>query len=151
MVRVRCTSSRSPWGPPSLALILDTWSRSRSVFVRGRPDWAAKANKQSARPEMDRKSWLKFCTCKQWGSEIWPYKIRKHLKSRLFEGRISNGPVFKWSGFCNGYSYSPNYSKTGPFKIRPFLSGLQMVFDEMAVIFPDFKWLSFWISDPVLS
>ena len=32
--------------------------------------------------------------------------------------RFSNGPVFKWSGFS--YGYSPNHSKTGPFKIRTF-------------------------------
>ena len=36
------------------------------------------------------------------------------LKSRLFEGQISNGPVFKWSGFSYGFSYSPNYLKTRP-------------------------------------
>ena len=52
----------------------------------------------------------------QWGSEIRPFEIRKHLKSGLFEGRISNGLVFKWSGF----SYQP-------FEIRKFLSGFQMV------------------------
>ena len=28
----------------------------------------------------------------QWGSEIWPFEIRKHSKSGLFEGWISNGP-----------------------------------------------------------
>ena len=33
------------------------------------------------------------------GSEIW-----NHLTSGLFEGQISNDPVFKWLG----YSYSPN-------------------------------------------
>ena len=27
----------------------------------------------------------------QWGSEIRPFEIRKHLKSGLFEGQISNG------------------------------------------------------------
>ena len=56
-----------------------------------------------------------------WGSEIQPFEIWKHLKSGHFEGLISNGPVFKWSGF----SYRP-------FKIRTFLSGFQMVFDKMA-------------------
>ena len=30
-----------------------------------------------------------------WGSEIRPFKIRKYLKSGLFEGQISNDPVFK--------------------------------------------------------
>ena len=52
----------------------------------------------------------------QWGSEIRPFEIRKHSKSGLFESRISNGPVFKWSGF----SYQP-------FEIQTFLSGFQMV------------------------
>ena len=37
------------------------------------------------------------------------------LKSGLSEGGISNGPVFKWSCFSNGYSYSPNHSKSGHF------------------------------------
>ena len=80
----------------------------------------------------------------QWGSEI-----RKHLISRLFEGWISNGPVFKWSGFMYGYSYSPNVSKTGPFKICTFLSLFQMVFDRMSPFCPDFKLLGFRISDPI--
>ena len=69
----------------------------------------------------------------QRGSEIWPFEIQTHLKSGLFKGRISNSPVFKWSGFCYGYFYSPNHSKTGPFdyfvrisnvfftKLRPFV------------------------------
>ena len=35
-----------------------------------------------------------FTSSVQWGSEIWPYKIWEHLKSGLFEGLISNGPVF---------------------------------------------------------
>ena len=74
----------------------------------------------------------------QWGSEIRPFEIPKPLKSRLSEGQISNGLVFKWSGFSNGYSYSPNQSKKGPFKILMFLSGFQMVFDRMAII---------WLSD----
>ena len=70
-------------------------------------------------------------------SEIRPFEIRKHLKSWLFEGRISNGPVFIRSGF----SYQP-------LEIRTFLSGFQIVFDKMAGICPDFKWLGFQISDP---
>ena len=43
------------------------------------------------------------------GSEIRPFEFR------TFWGSISNGSVFKWSGF----SYGP-HSKTGPFKIRTF-------------------------------
>ena len=27
--------------------------------------------------------------------------------------------------------------------------GFQMVFDKMAPICPDYKWLGFWISDPI--
>ena len=52
----------------------------------------------------------------QWGSEIRPFEIWKHLKSGLFEGQISNGPVFKWSCFSYGYSYNPNHLNTRPFK-----------------------------------
>ena len=36
-------------------------------------------------------------------SEIQPFEIWKHLKSGLFGGRNSNGPVFKWSGFSYGF------------------------------------------------
>ena len=35
----------------------------------------------------------------QWGSEIPPFEIRNNLKSGNFEGWISNGSVFQWSGF----------------------------------------------------
>ena len=77
----------------------------------------------------------------------WVSEIRKQLKFGLFEGRISNDPVFKWSGLS--YGYSPNHLKTRPFKIRPFLSGFQMVFDKMAAICQDFKWFGFRISDPI--
>ena len=73
----------------------------------------------------------------------------EHLKSGLFEGQISNGLVFKWSSFSYGFSYSPNHSKTGPFEIRMFLSGFQMVFNKMEAICPDFKWLGFCISGPI--
>ena len=54
------------------------------------------------------------------------FEIQKHLKYRLFEGQISNGPVFKWFGLS--YGYSPNYLKTRPFKIQKFLSGFHKVF-----------------------
>ena len=37
-----------------------------------------------------------------------------HLKSRVFEGRISIGPVFKWSNFRKGFSYSPNRTIQNP-------------------------------------
>ena len=36
----------------------------------------------------------------QWGSEIQPFKIWKHLKSGLFEDWISNGQV------CKGWARS---------------------------------------------
>ena len=44
---------------------------------------------------------------------------------------------------------SPNHLKTGPFEIRTILSRFQMVFDQMAHIRKDFKWLGFQISDPI--
>ena len=39
--------------------------------------------------------------------------VQAPLKSRLFEGRIPNGPVFKWSGFSYGliivfYRFEPD-------------------------------------------
>ena len=55
-----------------------------------------------------------------------------HMKSGLFESHISNGPVFNWSGFSFGYSFSPNHSKTESFKIWTSWSGFGMVFDKMA-------------------
>ena len=64
-----------------------------------------------------------------------PFKIPKHLKSRLFEDGISNSWVFKGSGY--NYSYGPNHLKTGSFKIWTFL--LQMVFDKMAISLSEFK------------
>ena len=36
----------------------------------------------------------------------------------------------------------PIAQKTGPFEIRTFLSGFQMLFDKMAAICPDIKWLN---------
>ena len=71
------------------------------------------------------------------------------VKSGLFEGWISNGPVFKWSGCSNGHSYSPNHSKTRPFKIRTFLSRFPMDFYQMAAICLELKWLCLRISDPI--
>ena len=51
----------------------------------------------------------------KWGPEIQPSDIRKHLKSGLFKGRISIGPVFKWSGFS--WLDSPNHLK--PWRFCP--------------------------------
>ena len=69
-----------------------------------------------------------------------------HVKSRLFEGQISNGPVFKWLGFCNGYSYSSNHLKTGPFKIQTFCSDFKWFLKNgshfswfQIVVLPDFR------------
>ena len=59
--------------------------------------------------------------CIQWGSEIQPFKIQKHLKSGLFEYQISNGPDLKGSGYSLTYSNGPNHLKTGPFKIWTLL------------------------------
>ena len=72
-----------------------------------------------------------------------------HLKSGLFEGRILNGQVFKWSDLSNGYSFSSNHSKTRPFQIRTFLWGFYIDFGKTAAICPNFKWLVFRISDPI--
>ena len=57
--------------------------------------------------------------------------------------------------FSNGQALAttiglvPNHSKTRPFKFWALLSRFQMVFDKMVAICLDFKWLGFWISDPI--
>ena len=78
----------------------------------------------------------------QWGSEIWPFKIRKHLKSGLFEDQIPNSPDFKGSG----NSYGPNHSKTLHFEIKTFLSGFQMVLDKMQPFAWILKQIDKWIT-----
>ena len=40
----------------------------------------------------------------QWGSEIGPFEIRKHLVSGLFEGQISNSPDHSKTGKNCGFS-----------------------------------------------
>ena len=47
-----------------------------------------------------------------------------------FEDLISNGPIFKGSGYTFSYRSGPDHSKCGHFCWN-------------------FKWLGFWISDPV--
>ena len=66
-----------------------------------------------------------------------------HLKSRLFEGLISNG----WAQLSFGYSFSPNHLKTGPFEIQTLLSRFQKVLNKITAICLEFKWLSLQISD----
>ena len=39
------------------------------------------------------------------------------------------------------FSYGSNHSTTGPFQIRTFLPRFRMLFDKMAAICQDFKWL----------
>ena len=71
-----------------------------------------------------------------WVSVLCSWDLKSdHSKTELFEDQISNGPVFKGSG------YSPNHLKSGPF---------QMVFDKMVVICQDFKWFCFQTSNPIL-
>ena len=36
----------------------------------------------------------------QWGSKIWPFKNRKHSKTRHFEGQFSNGKKFGFRMSC---------------------------------------------------
>ena len=68
------------------------------------------------------------------GESIWPFEIRTFRRSD-FKWSDLNGPVFNWSGFNYGYgfSYSPDHSKNGPFKIEMFVTRFQMV--EL----PDFR------------
>ena len=55
-----------------------------------------------------------------------PFEIGKHLKPRLFEGLISNGPVLL---ICPDQKTRP--SKIRMFSICLFLSRVQMIFDKM--------------------
>ena len=61
-------------------------------------------------------------------------------------------PGFQMARFSNGWALTmalaivPNHLKTTPFEIWMFLSGFQMVFDKIAAICSDFKWLGFRIS-----
>ena len=81
----------------------------------------------------------------QSGSDIQPFKIRKHSKSRIFGDQISNGLVFNGSNLSYMHSL-----KTGPFKIWTIVSIFQMAVDKMvAAICLNFKWLGFQISDPI--
>ena len=83
----------------------------------------------------------------RWIVGIWNVTIQnlETFNIRTFEIQISHGPFFKESGYNLSYSYGPNHSKTGPFKVWTFLSGFQMVFDKMAAIFLDFIWQGFRI------
>ena len=60
-----------------------------------------------------------FCPQKVYSGDL----KSDHLKSGFFEGQISNGLVFKWSRFNNGYSYCPDHLKTRPFKIWTYSNG----------------------------
>ena len=66
--------------------------------------------------------------------------MRKHLKSGLFDDRISNGLVLKGSSYS--LSLGPNHPKTGPFEMHTFLFKFQMVFAMMAAISMDFRYYS---------
>ena len=79
----------------------------------------------------------------QWGSEI-DHLNPDFLKVGFQMGRISYG----WA-LALAIAIVPTIKKTGPFEIWTFLSGLQIVFDKLAAICLDFKWLGFRISDPV--
>ena len=90
----------------------------------------------------------KFSRGQHWRSEIWRFKILKHLKYGLFEDGISNILDFKGSDLS--YSYDPDHSKTRSFKIRAFLSGLQRVMTKIPrfqipfKVWTNWKSISFW-------
>ena len=65
------------------------------------------------------------------------------VKPMVLEGMVSKKFGIFPRNFCNGKS--PNHVKTGPFKIRIFLAGFQMVSDQLAAICLDFIWLGFHI------
>ena len=66
--------------------------------------------------------------CLQWGSEIGPFKIRKHLKSGLFEDQISNGPFYKCHSFS--HSHGPSHSKPNHSKFGHFCLDFKSFFDK---------------------
>ena len=66
--------------------------------------------------------------------------------SGLLEGKISNGLVFRAIVIPIAMVQS---FENRTIQIRTFMSCFQMVFDKMMAICPDFKWLGFWISDPI--
>ena len=78
-------------------------------------------------PTVKYKTWCNSCIMFAYKLKLWTLAKENleivysgdlksdHLKSGLFEGWISNGPVFKWLGFSNGYSYSPKHLITRPF------------------------------------
>ena len=76
-----------------------------------------------------------------WNPTIW--------NPETFKDKISNGLVYKASGFSFSCNYVPNHSKTGPLKIRTFLFGFKMVLDKMAAIYLHFKGLAFETSGPI--
>ena len=67
---------------------------------------------------LDLAPWNELCVknVAQRGSEIRPFEIRKHSKSGLIEGRISNGP------YVVGFQTVPTIWKPGKWRIqsRPF-------------------------------
>ena len=104
---------------------------------------------------------LKYPLQINWGSEIWPFlliwchfpnfslfvfvkQVKKISKQKLvFHLRKRERRE------ATVYSYGPNHSKTGPFKIWTFLSRFQIVFAKLAAICLDFIWSGFQISDPI--
>ena len=92
---------------------------------------------------MKRSTFDWFYHFKRYTVELYSRDLKSdHAKSRIFEGRVSNGPVFKWLGFSYGYSYNTNPLKTGPFKMQTFLSGFQKCLTKwwfQMVGLPDFR------------
>ena len=56
----------------------------------------------------------KWCLM-QWGFEIWPLEIRKHLKKGLFEGGISNGQALAVAIAIIPKFWKPDHSKSRHF------------------------------------
>ena len=100
--------------PLSNVSLSSSWSTSlKGTGVDSRSGWKKKLNFSWAHQMKS------INTVGIWNLTIW------NPQAGLCEGQISNGLAFKWLSFT--YGYSPNQSKTGPFKIGTFLSGFQMV------------------------
>ena len=109
---------------------------------------------------------LRKVTASRPSTSLWSYVNAKYIMGRMtiwkcllvtvgiWNSTIWN-PDFLTNGFqmvllSNGQVVAMAMAmKTGPVKIEMFLSEFQMVFDKMAPICPDFKWLGIRISDPI--
>ena len=78
-----------------------------------------------------------------------PSAKRRKTSNYIFEKLFRMGENSDVKIDCLDRVWCLHKVRTSIFEIQTFLSGFQMVFDKMAAISPDFKWLGFQISDPI--